>query len=147
MPKSAPASPPSATRQKASHDILVIEDDVDIRDVLIQILEDEGYKVSGAENGAHALELLHNEVLPRLILLDLMMPVMSGWQFRQALDQHPAFGNIPVVVLTADHLNSEQRHSLQVEAILSKPVQLTTLLAAVSGLIGPPQAVSTSSTS
>jgi len=61
--------------------VLVVDDDAGIRESLLEFLEEEGYEAFGAENGRRALELLEEIDSPRLILLDLMMPVMDGWQF------------------------------------------------------------------
>ena len=61
--------------------VLVVDDDAGIRESLLEFLEEEGYEAFGAENGRRALELLEEIESPRLILLDLMMPVMDGWQF------------------------------------------------------------------
>jgi CheY-like chemotaxis protein len=83
-------------------DILLIEDDEGIRTVLIECLTDKGYVVYGAEHGADALALLGSTMAtPRLMLLDLMMPIMDGWAFRRRQRANPAWADIPVVVLTA----------------------------------------------
>src|SRR5437879_6509382 len=82
--------------------ILVVEDDTATRDALSLILEAEGFGVMGAANGQEALDQLRGSRRPDLILLDLMMPVMDGWQFRRAQAQDPALSAIPVVVLSAD---------------------------------------------
>jgi CheY-like chemotaxis protein len=109
--------------------VLVVEDDFDIRDTLIQILEQEGYVVRGAANGLEALELLTQKAIePKLVLLDLMMPVMNGWQFMAELEKAPALANIPVVIISADSAAEQKRSSLRAVAFLKKPVQLETLL-------------------
>ncbi len=81
--------------------ILIVEDDLDIRDALREILEDEGYDACEAANGAEALEVLDHVPKPGLVLLDLMMPVMDGYQFLEVFRANPAFADVPVVVVTA----------------------------------------------
>ena len=67
--------------------ILIVDDDPDIRDSLKEVLEDEGYEVNGVANGREALDYLRKSPRPCVILLDLMMPVMDGWQFRKEQKQ------------------------------------------------------------
>jgi CheY-like chemotaxis protein len=64
-----------------THDVLVVEDDQELREAVGSILQEEGCSVRSASNGAEALTLLHGQERPCIILLDLMMPVMNGWQF------------------------------------------------------------------
>ncbi|MBC7545053.1 MAG: response regulator, partial [Candidatus Sericytochromatia bacterium] len=82
--------------------ILIVEDDIDIRETLAEILADEGYSVASAANGLDAISYLQTEAMPCVILLDLMMPVMSGWEFRAKQQQDPTLAGIPVVVLSGD---------------------------------------------
>jgi CheY-like chemotaxis protein len=106
-------------------DILVVEDDEAIRQVLALVLQEEGHTVATAENGQDALLYLNQaKALPRLILLDLMMPVMNGWQFRAAQQNDPSFRTIPVIVLSAinTHLDIQQRVELNAAAFVSKPI-------------------------
>src|SRR4051812_36434591 len=82
--------------------ILIVEDDAPIRDMLEEVLEEEGYPVQSTANGQEALTALHAlSKPPKLILLDLMMPVMDGWTFRQMQIQDPVLRGIPVVILSA----------------------------------------------
>jgi CheY-like chemotaxis protein len=90
-----------AVNGDATRPILIVEDDLDIRDALQEILEDEGYQACAAGNGAEALELLDRVPKPGLVLLDLMMPVMDGYQFLEIFRAKPQFADIPVVVVTA----------------------------------------------
>lgn len=108
--------------------ILVVEDDFDIRDTLSQILEAEGYRVSGAANGAEALDALERGDMPALILLDLMMPVMNGWQFRTEQLKRPELAEIPVVVISADSGVGKKAEAIGAADALKKPVPLETLL-------------------
>jgi len=84
--------------------VLIVEDDDDIREVVANALEQEGFQVYQAETGAQALELLKEIPHPSLILADLMMPVMSGWDLIKALSQDDRLATLPVVVISAvDH--------------------------------------------
>src|SRR5690606_2328003 len=80
--------------------VLVVDDDEDIRLILAQILSLQGYDAPTAANGLDALSQLYDGVEPCLILLDLMMPAMSGWEFRTKQLQDPKLAQIPVVVLS-----------------------------------------------
>jgi CheY-like chemotaxis protein len=82
--------------------ILVVEDERGQREALAEVLSRLGYEVQCAANGSEALELMrHSESLPGLILLDLMMPVMDGWQFRAEQRKDRILADVPVVVLSA----------------------------------------------
>ena len=81
--------------------VMVVEDDFDIREVVRDLLDAEGYEVLVAGNGREALDLLEHGGQPCVILLDLMMPVMNGWQFLEALRGRPTLAQVPVVVVTA----------------------------------------------
>ncbi|MFL5262818.1 MAG: response regulator [Anaeromyxobacteraceae bacterium] len=111
-------------------EVLVVEDDFAIRETLRELLEDEGYEVSWASNGREALELLAHRA-PRVILLDLMMPVMDGWEFRVAQQRDPALARIPVVVISADHGLDQKVAALAVDGWLAKPFELDALLTTV----------------
>lgn len=111
------------------HDILVVDDDRDIRETLAEILLHEGYHVELAENGARALELIRRGPSPALVLLDLMMPVMSGWEFLELAEQDEHLAQIPVVVVSAmpaPLAPAEARGG--VKACLHKPLKLDQLL-------------------
>jgi two-component system response regulator MprA len=81
--------------------VLIVEDDRDIRECMADALEVEGYSVAFAGNGREALEKLRSGVRPELILLDLLMPVMSGWEFRHEQLADPLLSGIPVIVVSA----------------------------------------------
>jgi CheY-like chemotaxis protein len=108
--------------------ILVVDDDEDIRDAVQQVLEEAGYQVAVAINGREALELLQTGPTPALVLLDLMMPVMSGEEFIQRQRQDPTLAQIPVVILTADGRIKEKAASLRASGYVRKPVTLDGLL-------------------
>ena len=119
--------------------ILIVEDDDDIREALTQILELEGYAVREAANGREALDISRAEPTPSLILLDLMMPVMDGWQFRAEQVKDPVLSKVPVVVISADLSIQEKAASFGAAAVLPKPISLDRLLRAVEGLYPPPR--------
>jgi len=112
--------------------VLVVEDDTDIREVLIQILLDAGYEVTGAANGSEALQSLRDSPEFGLIILDLMMPVMDGWQFSTQRSLEPALTNIPVVVLSASVHLDQHAAAIGAASYLKKPIQLETLLNTVA---------------
>jgi CheY-like chemotaxis protein len=112
----------------ASKLVLIVDDDEDIRDAIRQALEDEGYEVADAANGREALELLQTGPIPALILLDLMMPVMTGEQFLLEQRQRPALAQIPVVVLSANDRIKEKAELFHAAGYLRKPVTLDVLL-------------------
>jgi PAS domain S-box-containing protein len=101
--------------------VLMVEDDPATRELTRAILEKEGWMVSEAENGRAALACMERE-RPSLILLDLMMPEMDGFEFADRVRQHPEWRSIPIVVLTAKDLTAEERRRLNgsVETILRK---------------------------
>jgi len=111
--------------------ILIVEDDFDIREALTQILEEEGYAVRGAANGREALDVASEGAPPKLILLDLMMPVMNGWQFRAEQLKDPRLASVPVLVISADPQVQPKAASLGVAGLLKKPISLDDLLEAV----------------
>ena len=119
--------------------ILVVEDDPDVRASLVEVLEDEGYRVDTAGDGVEALAYLRGAALPpRLILLDIMMPRMDGFQFRTAQSSDPALSPIPVAVVTADEHAARKATAHGVHGFLRKPVQLEDLLRLVAKLAGRP---------
>lgn len=119
--------------QPSNKSILVVEDDFFIRDMLVELLEEEGYCVASAANGHEALALLQEtKELPALILLDLMMPVMDGRQFRKEQQRQVALQTVPVVVLTASSDNEDLPASFQPAAYVPKPINLQTLLETVA---------------
>ena len=81
--------------------ILIVEDDADVEEAMREILEGEGYPILSAANGEEALRILAEKPRPRLILLDLMMPVMNGWELLRALRESAKLARIPVVVVSA----------------------------------------------
>jgi len=111
-------------------EVLLVEDDHNIREALLDALAAEGYRVHCASNGREALSALQS-CTPRVILLDLMMPVMDGWQFRTEQQRDPSIARIPVVVISADHRVKDKISNLAVDEFLAKPFELETLLLTV----------------
>jgi CheY-like chemotaxis protein len=102
--------------------ILVVEDDLSTREALNLILSAEGYRVFTADDGVAALAQLRGGERPGLILLDLMMPHMDGWQFRQEQLRDPRLADIPVIVCSAAGRAGQRAASLQALAYLDKPI-------------------------
>lgn len=105
--------------------VLVVEDDDDIRNTLAELLEGEGYEVSSAADGRQGLERAL-EQMPDVILLDLMMPVMNGWEFREEQKRDPAIAGVPVVVVSA-----VPRAAIDVSEVIAKPFSIDEVLDAV----------------
>jgi len=110
--------------------VLVIEDHVDLREMLAMMLADEGYAVDVAANGAEALERL-GEACPAVILLDLMMPVMNGDEFRRRQLADARYAHVPVICMTAAHDGEARAARLHVDEYLQKPVDFEHLLTVV----------------
>ncbi len=109
--------------------VLIVEDDVDIRETLHELLESAGYETSQAANGLEALAAARLEP-PDLIVLDLMMPVMDGWQFRSLQRSDPALASIPVIAISASGPSS----SIDADLYLEKPFALDRLVEEVARL-------------
>jgi CheY-like chemotaxis protein len=112
---------------------MIVEDDPDTREMLGKFLELEGFDVSTAANGRVALDQLGHGVAPCVIILDLMMPVMNGWQFREAQSSDPRLSQIPVVVVTAAGARADIP-AIAAHAWLSKPVDFDRLLRTITPL-------------
>jgi DNA-binding response OmpR family regulator len=110
---------------------MIVEDDPDIRDCVQWILEDEGFEVVTAANGAEAEAELEHMDQPCVVLLDLMMPVMNGWDFRQQQRRTSTLASIPVVLMSAGAQLAIASEDLDAAAYVSKPVVIDDLLAIV----------------
>src|SRR5437870_3596549 len=108
--------------------ILIVEDENPIRNVITEILEDEGYQVASARNGLEALTYLHQHAHPHLILLDLGMPIMTGWEFCEQQQRDPTLATIPVIVMSALPDLNRKAAALKAADCLDKPVDIDTLL-------------------
>ena len=106
--------------------VLVVEDDNDLRESICTVLKDAGYTSWAAENGEVALARARAE-RPCVILLDLMMPIMNGWEFRSEQLRDPQLSSIPVIIMTADGRAREKAQTLHAD-YLKKPIMLEALL-------------------
>ncbi len=111
--------------------MLVVDDERDIREAVAEVLKDEGYEVFDANDGAEALEQLRAHH-PAVVLLDLMMPGMNGWEFCAARRCEPDLSSIPVIVISAlGHVSG-----IDAQAFLQKPFELDALVSAVRRYAG-----------
>ena len=128
----------------ATRSILVVEDDAAIRNTLTALLDFKGYRWEEAANGQEALDQLAKVSRPCLILLDLMMPVMSGWEFLEKIAQDSSLAQIPIVVVSA---YSEKAKDLPVKAVLKKPIDLRLLTQVIEQYCGGAPSLQASSSS
>jgi CheY-like chemotaxis protein len=117
-------------KHKKSEDprILVVEDDADAREAMIALLQMKGYRAVPAGNGREALDYLNRAPVPDLIILDLWMPVMDGWQFRSEQIRDPRLKDVPVIVVTA----LSDQADVEANEVIIKPVDVDRLLNTVS---------------
>lgn len=108
--------------------VLIVEDDADLREMMAQLLTLEGFRAETVANGREALKYLHESPRPDLILLDLMMPVMDGWEFRKQQRDDPALADVPVIVLTALDQAQARAGDLNGVDFLKKPLDFDRLL-------------------
>jgi CheY-like chemotaxis protein len=106
--------------------VLIVEDDAGLREMMAQLLTLEGFRAETVANGRDALEYLQRGDRPEIILLDLMMPIMDGWEFRRRQRADPAVADVPVVVLSA--LDATRATDLDETAFLKKPLDFERLL-------------------
>jgi len=112
--------------------LLLIEDDQAIQESLTWVLEHEGYTVYSACHGKEGLEYLKRSLTPAVILLDIMMPVMDGFAFRNVWQQDPVYSQIPLVVMSADKQLGTHLPQTKHEYFLNKPLDLDKLLEIVA---------------
>jgi two-component system, OmpR family, response regulator CpxR len=117
--------PAPVLQEPCDYAILLVEDDPDIQDALRQILEEEGFHVYCASNGAEAIRLLPQIPRPRVALIDLMMPVMNGWELVKQLKQSATLCQIPVVAVSAVN---ERDKPPGVDAFIRKPINVDKLI-------------------
>ncbi len=110
--------------------ILLVDDDVAATDFLTEILTGEGYTVTTAKNGKEALKHLRGAQLPRLIILDLFMPEMHGWEFRRAQLKDAKLRDIPVVVTTGASVYA----GIDTNVIVHKPLEVARFISLVSDI-------------
>jgi CheY-like chemotaxis protein len=117
----------------AKNRILIVDNEIDVRDLLGGLLHERGYDVSFAGDGSEALSLLRSEAVPDLIILDLNMPVMDGWKFRTIQKDDPTLGVIPVLAISAD--TSPKAAAISAQGYLRKPFGSQELVAAVERVL------------
>lgn len=117
------------TSPASCRSIMVVEDDDDIRNIITDLLESEGYSTLAASNGKEALDLLEKVEKPCLVLLDMMMPIMNGRQFLDVLKHNSILAPIPVLIVSAiaDRCDAEGA-----VGILKKPIDIDVILKVVS---------------
>jgi CheY-like chemotaxis protein len=113
----------------AAKTILLIEDELDIREALAEVLISEGYAVQSAANGQEGLDLLQNHPSPSLILLDLMMPILDGWAFLSRRMADPQMQHLPVIIMSAADRKRPVGPGL---TFIRKPIDLSDLLKKIS---------------
>ena len=107
--------------------ILIIEDDISIRELLVEILEGNGYQVFHGTNGLDGIKSLE-AIIPDLILMDIMMPLMDGYAFRKELLLNPKWNSIPVVAMSAQFQAKEKLADYEINNFINKPLELDHLL-------------------
>jgi signal transduction histidine kinase len=131
---SMPLARPSATPAPGEIRLLLVEDDSSIRFALSDMLTDEGFDVTTVVNGRDALEELRRSAPPDVILLDLMMPVMDGWEFRVEQRADPLLASIPLLAMSAD-LSAKAR-AIAADGYIRKPIDFPDLLRQLHGAVG-----------
>lgn len=116
-------------------DILLVDDEPDLRECISELLEGAGYTVTQAENGKAALELLKSGDKPKVIVLDYMMPVMNGKTFCENASQDSQLRSIPIILLTAANVTAEAIEEMHVAVQLEKPIHIDKFLSAVKTYI------------
>lgn len=136
----APVGPPGGASPDSGGlgtPVLLVEDDADIQEAMFDILTDEGFAVRIAANGQLALDALAEpDYRPAIILLDLMMPVMDGHEFRRRQVANTAWRDICVVVISADRNARDKSQQMAAHGFLPKPINLDELLLTLGGLTG-----------
>jgi CheY-like chemotaxis protein len=122
---------PSASDREAAERCLVaiVEDDTEFRDMLRELLEEERYRVIAVSNGAEALEMLRGDTLPNVILLDVSMPVMDGFDFLRFRNDDPQLAAVPVVLVT--NAKPHERPTIGVNDVVRKPIDIDEILFAI----------------
>jgi len=114
-----------------TQELLIVEDDPALRETLAQVLTDEGYELLSARDGLEAVNFLKKGHRPDVILLDLSMPVVNGWEFRMFQKRDRDLADIPVILITAGGYTQEEVAWLEPSAMLHKPLDLPELLSVI----------------
>jgi len=116
--------------------ILLVEDDADIREVVELVLSSHGYEVTTLADGEQAVARLEQGPRPALVLLDLMLPRISGEDVLKAIRGQPSLADVPVVIVSGDSDAQQRVRALAAEGLLRKPVELDELLEVVARFVG-----------
>jgi CheY-like chemotaxis protein len=127
---------PNAQTRRRAPCVLIVEDDTDVREMMDLLLTSMGYRTVTAPNGAVALERLRED-RPCMVLLDLMMPVMTGWEFRERQLADPQLASIPVLCMSAVYQPEDVKTKLQVNC-LAKPLDFGRLIDEIATACGRP---------
>jgi CheY-like chemotaxis protein len=124
------SSTSASEREAAKHCLVaIVEDDSEFRNMLRELLEEEQYRVVAVANGAEALEKLRGETIPNVILLDVSMPVMDGFDFLRFRSEDPQLAAVPVVLVT--NANPHERPTIGVNDVVRKPIDIDEILFAI----------------
>lgn len=129
--------PTSAPSRRSAGLILLIEDDFVLRSSLTELLEEEGFRVECSADGRDGYRRLHNSPKPDLILLDIMLPHLDGFEFRALQRKVPGFASIPVVVMSAYHLDRATLDELELPVSFRKPLDVERLVTTMRELTIP----------
>lgn len=116
--------------------ILIVEDDTSIRELLVEVLESEGYLVSSSINGADGIKSLESNI-PDLILTDVSMPIMDGYTFKRELYYNPKWNKIPVVAMSAQDQAADKLADYGMNSFVKKPLKLEHLLKTLKSITRP----------
>jgi CheY-like chemotaxis protein len=136
QPAARPMLPFALMDATAAHRVLVVDDDEAMRTVTAEVLRQDGHEVSCAGNGADALAVMRSGAVPELLLLDLMMPMVTGWQLLEEMRDDPQLSHVPVVILTAFGSTEELPAGC---AAVHKPVDPAVLLQLLRTTLEPAQ--------
>lgn len=120
----------------ADRSVLVVEDDPELRTIYQEVLSDGGFKVVAARDGLDALEILDGGAMPCVMVLDLRMPRMSGWELADRLHADGRWRHVPLIVVAAYYRIAEEAERLGAHAWLQKPIDLSRLVGAVEEACG-----------
>lgn len=126
-------APPVPVVRPGKRRILVVDDDLDVRRSLVALLEDEGYDVVSCADGRRAWDIIQRSPLPDLMVLDLMLPEMDGWQLRARQRADPRLAVMPVVAISAD--SSAKASAIHADVFLPKPLSAEALLGAIERVL------------